>query len=77
MLDTAGTGRCEDMRDVSSRVAAVALIVLTATFAFTGCSSSTTTTAPGGSTGTGTGNYGPGNMMGGSNNTSGTGTNAP
>ena len=55
----------------------VALIALAAVFAFTGCSSSTTTTAPGGSTGTGTGNYGPGNMMGGSSNTSRTGTNAP
>jgi uncharacterized protein YceK len=65
------------MRDVRLRVAAVTLIVVTAMFAFTGCSSSMTTTAPGGSTGTGTGNYGPGNMMGGSNNTSPTGTNAP
>ena len=65
------------MRYVRLRVAAVALIVLTAMFAFTGCSSSTTTTVPGGSPGTGTGNYGPGNMMGGSNNTRPTGTNAP
>jgi hypothetical protein len=55
------------MRDVRLRVAAVALIVLTAMFAFTGCSNSTTTTAPGGS----------GSMMGGSNNTRPTGTNAP
>jgi Spy/CpxP family protein refolding chaperone len=65
------------MRDARLRAATVALIALAAVFAFTGCSSSTTTTAPGGSTGTGTGNYGPGNMMGGSSNTSQTGTNAP
>ena len=65
------------MRLARSRVAPVALIALTAMFAFTGCSSPTTTTTPSGSTGTGTGNYGPGNMMGGSNNTSPTGTNGP
>ena len=65
------------MRDVRLRMAAVTLISLTAMFALAGCSSSTTTTAPGGSTGTGTGSYGPGNMMGGLNNTSPTGTNAP
>jgi hypothetical protein len=65
------------MRDVRLRVAAVALIVLTAMFAFTGCSNSTTTTAPGGSTGGGTGNSGSGSMMGGSNNARPTGTNAP
>jgi hypothetical protein len=57
--------------------AAIALIALAATFALAGCSSSTNTTAPRGSTGSGTGSYGSGNMMGGSNNTSPRGTNAP
>lgn len=65
------------MRYARLRLAAVTLIALTAMFAFTGCSNSTTTTKPSGSTGTGTGNYGPGNMMGGSNNTNPQGTNAP